>query len=109
MGVFIRYMAFNADGALINTGQSFCPESLDYAPIEEKELYFKYMGGLPVETAYCYIESQGGRKLITNVDAAMVEPVDAAIHRRKLENVESYIAEECRRLGIERTRERGNQ
>lgn len=109
MGVFIRYMAFADDGRLIDTGQRFCPDNLDYAPIEEKEVFFKYMGGLPDGTAYCYIESQGGRKLITNVDAVMVEPVDATIHQRKLDNVESYIAEECRRLGIERTRERGNQ
>ena len=109
MTAHLTFNAFDAAGNWVSGGTKGLPDSLDWASIQEKTLYFKYMGGLPEGVCYCTVESQGGRMLITDVDADMTHPVDAETFKRKSENVESYISEECRRLGIDRNRKRGNQ
>lgn len=109
MTAHLAFNVYDAAGSWIGGGTKGLPDFLDWASIQEKSLYFKYMGGLPEGACYCTVESQGSRMLITHIDAEMTQPVDADIYKRKIENVESYITEECRRLGIDRNRKRGNQ
>lgn len=107
--MILRYTAFDAKGYVIASGQKFMGQSMDWAPLEEKELWFQYMGGLPENTAYCLISSQGNSKLVTEIPESATVKIDKDLHNRRMENVEQYLEEECRRRGVERSRIGGNQ
>jgi len=107
--MLLAYKAFNAEGYIIQSNQTAMPEYLDWASIDEKAVYFGYMGGLPEDTAYCLITSQGGTKLLTEITGDMKTPNDRENYIRKQSNVEQYLQEECKRLGINRGRHGGNQ
>lgn len=108
MGTILNATYFDTAGYLITSVQCTLPHSLDWKGIEEKEVFIRYIGGFPLGTVNCLIESQGERRLLRDVESS-VGNQDHKVYRRKMENVEHYIEEECRRLGIDRTRKPRNQ
>lgn len=108
MGVLLDFKFFDEDGNPVKSGQLTLPEWLDWKSIEEKEVWFRHMGGMPGNAHQCLIISQGQSKLLSTLDGHK-EPVDLLEYRRRLDGSEQVVEERCRELGIDRTRKPRNQ
>lgn len=109
MGCKLQWAAFDVLGNSIGSGESFLADNLDWKSIEEKEQYVRYIGGYPKGTAHLLIMSQGQQKLVTGDLENSTMPLDKAQYERKIKNVENYLEERCRELGIDRTVKPRNQ
>jgi hypothetical protein len=109
MGCKLQWIAFDYLGLVIGCGESFLAGNLDWKSIEEKEQYVRYIGGYPKGTTHLLITSQGQQKLISGDMEVSTRPLDKAQYERKIENVEKYLEERCRELGIDRTIKPRNQ
>ena len=107
--MILKFTAFDAGGYVLASGQKLMGSHMDWASIDEKELWLQHMGGLPENTAYCLISSQGDSKLVTEITEGMTIKVDKDLHNRRLQNVEEFLKDECRRRGIDRNRVGRNQ
>ena len=109
MGCKLQWISFDELGYTLGSGESFLADNLDWKSIEEKEQYIRYIGGYPKGTAHLLITSQGQQKLVTGDLEVSTMPLDKAQYERKIENVENYLEERCRELGIDRTIKPRNQ
>jgi hypothetical protein len=105
----MRFKFFDADGWIIGSGSRAMPMFLDWKGIDEKVVFFKYVGSMAMGTTHLLLESQGETKLVDGITGEMTRPMDASNYKEKMENVERYIEEECGRLGINRNTTRRNQ
>lgn len=104
-----HYTAFDDGGHIISSGYKDLHDCVDWTSIDVKEVWFRYMGGLPEGTEYALISSQGESKLIWDIDEHMTTNVDLKTYKERSENVDEEINRRCRELGIDRRRQYRNQ
>lgn len=109
MGALLTSKYFNAEGHILGGLQTTLPDSLDWKCINEKEVFVRYMGGMPPGTAYALIESQGESKLLSDLNDDALVPLDHDTYRRKINGAEAHLEERCRELGIDRSVKPRNQ
>lgn len=108
MAVLLSYTYFRSNGHTLSAGQMSLPEWLDWKGIDEKEVFFRYISGMPQDAHYAMITSQGQTKLLSNLEAHKGE-LDYKEYRRKIDGAEQEVDRLCRERGIDRTRIPRNQ
>lgn len=108
MGALLNFIYFDSKGYLVHSGQTTLPDSLDWKSIEEKEVFIRYMGGMPDNASHLLLKSQGQQRLITDLDSHK-GGMDHLTYRTRYNGHEGHLEERCSELGIDRSRKPRNQ